>query len=412
MRRLLLCAACLLAASPPAPAALDGAAFDGSGPSERWPAFKLTRRPAPPAALSRGGVEQAPLVRIGGSSMRLLVDGAAFEQASLETIASARFSLELEMFDFFNERLIRALAARARDVPVRIVLDPFPGRDLQELAHKRRVVALARAAGADVVFYPTSRLHGAPFKIDHVKLLIADGARAVAGGENWGEDLRASHDFNLLLEGPVVSRLQEVFARDYMLSAGLPPPPRTPPSYEPGGSIQVLVTGARRREPLEALLRLLAKARRVRAEELLLDEPRVVDALIAAKARGADIELLLDPNSFFFGGVNEPVARRLLAAGVPVRFFHDPSGAQRLLHAKLAVFDGRTVLVGSANWSRNALEVNHELALLFSDRAVAARLEAVFDADWAGRSSAVPPARRGLAGLLRALASALARPFS
>ncbi len=376
------------------------------------PGMELSAPPAAPAAAPAGpGAEE--FIQVGADRLEPLVDAPAFVAASLETMRGARLAIDLEMFDLEYEELAAELCARARaGVAVRVVLDPFVGVTPAQMVRKRRRVDQLRAAGARVVFYPTRDLHGAPFKIDHVKLLVADGRVAVAGGTNWSHDVAVRHDFNVRLEGPAVLRLERIFARDWALAAGRPLPPLEAPSYDPAAGLQILITDADHREPLEAILTRIRAARTsIRTEQFLLDQKDVVSALIAAHRRGVDVRVLLDPNSFFFGGVNIETEQTLLKAGVPVRTFHDPTGAETLLHAKMAVFDGRDVIVGSANWSRNALQVNHELALMFRDPAIAADFSATFDADWNGRSRPAE-VHGGLSGILLRLTSGLAGLFS
>lgn len=360
--------------------------------------------PGPPPPPSGGA-------RIGDSTVRVLSTEREFLSASLELIAGARESIDVEMFGFHNERLIGALEAamaqKARaGVRVRIVLDPLLGVSLWEWRHKREVVARLRKAGAEVVFYPTRRL--GRYKIDHVKLLVADGGRAVAGGTNWDADLGRTRDFNLRLEGGVAGRLAEVFEEAWAETHDRPAPPRSPQSGDPAAQVQVLLTGHGRREVLEAALRRIASAREsIRAAQFLLNEPAVLEALIKAHRRGVRVRLLLDTNDVVLGGVNALTAERLDAAGVPVRYFSDPSGSKTLLHAKLAVFDGETVLIGSANWSKNSLRANRELAFLFSERSSAGALSAAFDEDW--RLSSKPVTRvRGLSSVARRLIAWLA----
>jgi phosphatidylserine/phosphatidylglycerophosphate/cardiolipin synthase-like enzyme len=47
------------------------------------------------------------------------------------------------------------------------------------------------------------------------------------------------------------------------------------------------------------------------------------------------------------------------------------------------LFDGRRLLVGSANWSQSGLSVNHELDLMSEDPLAAAAFAARFERDWA-----------------------------
>jgi phosphatidylserine/phosphatidylglycerophosphate/cardiolipin synthase-like enzyme len=100
-------------------------------------------------------------------------------------------------------------------------------------------------------------------------------------------------------------------------------------------------------------------------------------ALAAAVRRSASVRLLLDPAQ----DSNLTPARILRAAGVGVRWYPVPQGAK--LHAKAGLFDGRRLLVGSANWSQSGLSVNHELDLMSEDPLAAAAFAARFERDWA-----------------------------
>ena len=52
------------------------------------------------------------------------------------------------------------------------------------------------------------------------------------------------------------------------------------------------------------------------------------------------------------------------------------------LHAKAGLFDGGELLLGSANWSRSGLSVNHELDLVSEDRQAEATFASRFEQDW------------------------------
>lgn len=99
----------------------------------------------------------------------------------------------------------------------------------------------------------------------------------------------------------------------------------------------------------------------------------LVKELIAAHRRGVDVQVLLEDSK---RGENAVAYHALSAAGVPVSF--DSAGA--LLHSKAVVIDGRICIVGSTNWSRAALEDNHEVSLMIESAADAAELTAAFEA--------------------------------
>lgn len=372
LRLLLLAAAlCGLLAAPSRPSSDPSWDFDQA----RLPVVQFPKlRGAAPRP--RPGPPPGPAHALGDSKLRVLVGGEEFVAASREAIASAAESIELEMFQFANETLIEALEAKTRDgVKVRLLISPIPGR------FQRKVLGRLSRAGAEVAFYPIGRLGGNFYRIDHAKLLIVDARRAVMGGSNWKPDPARNHDFNLDLEGGIVGRLRALFEDSWALARGARPPPGPPASDDP---IRILENGPERREALEAVLERTATARTsIVGEQLQLSEPRIIAALAEAAGRGVKVRLLLDGKGFFIGGTNEAAAARLRGPGVEVRLF---DSGRRRLHAKLAVFDGELVYLGSANWSRNAMQASHEVALLIRDADLAAELTARIEDDWSDLS--------------------------
>jgi phosphatidylserine/phosphatidylglycerophosphate/cardiolipin synthase-like enzyme len=62
----------------------------------------------------------------------------------------------------------------------------------------------------------------------------------------------------------------------------------------------------------------------------------------------------------------------------------DPDGRFRKIHAKGAIVDGETVLVGSLNWNAHAARENREVVLALQGREAADHYGRVFEADWRG----------------------------
>jgi len=91
---------------------------------------------------------------------------------------------------------------------------------------------------------------------------------------------------------------------------------------------------------------------------------RLLNALVQARQRGVRVEVVLHPGDQAFDLLdrNRPVAEELQRAGVDVFY-----AQKTVLHAKVLVVDGRTVLLGSTNWTTAALEKNVEADVLFPD---------------------------------------------
>ena len=85
----------------------------------------------------------------------------------------------------------------------------------------------------------------------------------------------------------------------------------------------------------------------------------LVDDLVDAKKRGVDVRVILEDSKF---KENRFAYQKLKENGIIV-YFDTP---EHLLHVKGVVIDDRYVFIGSANWSRAAIEDNYEVTC-FSD---------------------------------------------
>lgn len=104
------------------------------------------------------------------------------------------------------------------------------------------------------------------------------------------------------------------------------------------------------------------------------------DALVDASNRGVLVRVVLDPQV----ESNLFTAEKLALSGVSVRW---ASREFASTHAKVLVVDGDTVFVGSTNWSRHAMKLNREAAVVVSSVAVAQRFLSVFESDWGSATS-------------------------
>jgi len=281
-------------------------------------------------------------------------------------IGSARRRVLVEMYELGRADLVRALgAAVARGVRVRVITDPTVTASRRSAAH------LDSLGVAERVYPVDDGLH----QIDHVKLLIADD-EAVVGGMNWGAHSDCNHDY--VLETGVraeIGRLVSIFEQDWSLAGGRPSPLSGSP-----GEIGQTAPGEETRSMLEAAL--LHARLRALVEIYTLTDPVVIDDLVLAHRRGVGVRVVLDPNQ----ACNLDAYAVVVAGGVQARWYPVPRGA--LLHAKIGLFDGELVL-GSANWTRSGLDVNHELDIETSDPGAVSEYAARFEADWT-RSSAAP----------------------
>ncbi len=103
----------------------------------------------------------------------------------------------------------------------------------------------------------------------------------------------------------------------------------------------------------------------------------VVEALERARMRGVRTRIIIERSTI--SGSNSEIYQELAAKGFNVRY---ASKSYKLTHSKFMIIDGRTVLVGSHNFSNSALYKNREASVVFTDAPAAAEFIAVFETDW------------------------------
>ena len=306
-------------------------------------------------------VPAAPIVT-GADRLVPLPDGPSAFAAIVAALRHARLSIDLELYEFQRADLAALLLdARARGVTVTAIKDPSE-------RSSRPIWAELEQGGIRVLAFPVERL-----TIDHVKLLIVDGAEAIIGGINWGTHSRLNHDFDVLATGPIVDNLERVFRQDLALAGqpGVLPPPSA------DRQVQVLVTRPGDAIRAAALAAIGSAQHSIDVEMFVLSDRLVLDALASASRRGIHVRALLDPTQ----PQNATAMADLQPSGVLTRLYV-PAGDE-LLHAKLGIFDRQTVLFGSCNWSRSGFARNHELDLLVRDAALARVFLSRLEQDWA-----------------------------
>ncbi len=300
-------------------------------------------------------------ITLGPDRLLPLPDGPNAFAAIDRELAAARRSIQLEMYEFQRVDLANlVIEASTRGVAVTAIMDPSE-------RSSRAIWAQLQQAGIPVIAFPIE-----PRTIDHVKLLIVDGERAIVGGINWGRQSVQNHDFDVLAEGPVVVNLERVFAQDLAIAGRA----TTIPAPAADAAVQVLVTRPGEAIRNAALAAIDAARRSIVMEMFDLSDRLVLESLTAARRRGVAVRVLLEPTQ----PQNVDARVVLKTAGAQVRFFTPASS--ELLHAKLGIIDGALVLFGSCNWTRSGFSRNHELDLLIQDADLARVFLSRADQDW------------------------------
>ncbi|HEV1998799.1 MAG TPA: phosphatidylserine/phosphatidylglycerophosphate/cardiolipin synthase family protein [Candidatus Dormibacteraeota bacterium] len=301
--------------------------------------------------------------RLGRDDVQVFTDGSAATNALLAAVNSASRSVDTEIYEFDRAELVEAvLAATRRGVAVRMIGDPTVRVTVKT---GRRLAA----GGALVTFFPV-----AAAQIDHVKLLIVDGAVAYFGGVNWGAGSFRNRDYELRVVGPGARHLEHLFAKDLQRAGTMVPAVPDAPSEGPEPRF---LTSFPDDAIGRAVVASLRQARHsIELEMFVMTDADTIRALQDAARRGVAVQVLFDPGQ----DLNQAAMVRLREAGVACRFFLS-SGEK--LHAKTAVIDGDELIIGSANWTASGFRHNHELDAVLRSRLLAAAVAARMDADWA-----------------------------
>lgn len=99
----------------------------------------------------------------------------------------------------------------------------------------------------------------------------------------------------------------------------------------------------------------------IRLAMYAINDPDIVNALIASKVRGVDVQIITDA-SMSSNNRQKAAIIKLKAAGVLV--YIGRSLKHNLIHTKFAVFDSSIVEEGSFNWTVQALSQDNTMNIL------------------------------------------------
>jgi len=121
-------------------------------------------------------------------------------------------------------------------------------------------------------------------------------------------------------------------------------------------------------DPAAAVVQAIGGARKtVLVQMYALTSRRIVTALVNAKRRGVDVRAIVDRRQLDEDRSDTNAVARLASGGVPV-LVDTVSG---LMHDKIMIVDGATVITGSFNYTWSAEHKNAENLLVIHDPALA-----------------------------------------
>lgn len=291
--------------------------------------------------------------------LRLLVDGDEFRDSLARDLPEARERILIQALTFEGDRAGRGVAdlvAASRAADRRLVLDCFakhwindkgvhyPHNWLDRALHEERRATermwdALRASGVAVKFtnpFGPLMLRG-PVR-NHKKLVILDQRVAYIGGINFSDHNFGWRDVMLRMEDPEIARF---LAADF--DATWRGVNRAAIREFPGITLHLL-DGKSNAVIFGELRRLLENARERVDVECAYLTPPFSGWLAAARAAGLPVRVVM-PNSNNWPTVRDHVRWELPRAGIELRLYD-----ARMIHLKSLLVDGRTLVVGSANF--------------------------------------------------------------
>jgi len=319
----------------------------------------------------------------GNNCVEVFYNGENAYPAMLKAIDEARDFVHLSTYIFETNRtgrlFIDSLAnAFERGLDVKVIIDgigeyysfPKAGRLL-----KKRGVRVARYLPPSLI-PPSIHIN----LRNHRKILIVDGKKAFVGGMNIGDRHLADNpnnksrmiDAHFLLQGPVVSQVQEVFAVDWNFV--------TKENFRPVFTSErsnlscdmalcrVITDGPD--EDMDKLAIILAGVISSAKDRVMIMSPYflptrdIISALQAAALRDVEVDILLPSvnNIPFVHWATRNMLWELLQRGVNIYYQPPP-----FVHTKLLVVDDYYAQIGTANMDSRSLRLNFELVVEIFD---------------------------------------------
>jgi cardiolipin synthase A/B len=122
-----------------------------------------------------------------------------------------------------------------------------------------------------------------------------------------------------------------------------------------------------------------AAKKSIKIKMFVFSDPDLINAVIAAKKRGIDVQVMLNPARRSGEEENSETRKLLEGAGIEVKDSNPKFG---LTHEKSMVIDDETAFVKSLNWATKNLTVTRDYAITTNHKHEVEEVVACFVADW------------------------------
>lgn len=331
------------------------------------------------------------------NKVQIYTDGFKLFNQIADDIASAKSSINIEFYTFYNDHLGREirnlLTKKAKQgLQVRVIYDSLGSIG----THKSFFKPLLDAGGLAMPYLHT---HSAIFDVrlnfrDHRKIVVIDGKIGYVGGFNIGDQYLGLNkkygywrDTHLRIMGSGVYSLQAQFILDWNVTDShhqINNITRKVDYFplndvEGGTNMQIVSSGpdSDKQQIKYGYIKMIQMARNrcwIQTPYLIPDDS-VMDALRMAVMSGVDVRIMLPckPDHPFVYRATQYYANWLAHEGVKIYYYQ-----AGFLHAKTVVIDDGLSSVGSANFDIRSFKLNFEINAFLYDKKINRQLTDIY----------------------------------
>ncbi|MCQ2257247.1 MAG: cardiolipin synthase [Bacteroidaceae bacterium] len=324
---------------------------------------------------------------VDGNSVHLLTSGHDKFVDLFDEVRNAKKFVHLEYFNFRNDSiaglLFDILAQKVKEgVEVRALYDAF-GNSSNNKPITKEMHDSIRGLGIDLVQFDPITFPWVNHIIprDHRKIVIIDGRIAYTGGMNVADyyiegipEIGDWHDMHMHIEGPIVNKLHDIFARMWKKQTGevISGEKYFPTDNTSSDNLRLAIVDRHHKKTPAAIRDLFCSMLNSAQEKVLLINPyfvpthKVRKALKRAIDRGVDVQILLSAKSDIplTPEASHYVGNNLAKRGAKVYLFHGG-----FHHTKIMMVDDKFCTVGSSNMDSRSLRCDYEVnTVVFSQK--------------------------------------------
>jgi len=293
----------------------------------------------------------------------IYINGAAIRPLTLNVINQAKQSIYIELSSLNDQEIIHLLITKARSgVEVRLLLDQWQ-RD------NTSTIKTLKNENISVQYYPAEK-----GQFQRVRYMVIDHKTAVFYGSDWTTKGFDAHSMAVKLSGDSVGVMDKSFGKDWTYTTTMSLD--LPDTYDlPEDNVTFAITVNVKQQLLNLIN---AATSEIRIETEQLSESDTIDALVEAKKRGCNVKVIVSLSS----AITSPDAiQELKDAQIELRYYNQPD--KKTMGANFGIFDQTTLFVSNSAWTYYSFVINHEGSLTVPSPAVAKKVTALFDEEWA-----------------------------